>query len=468
MAIETDIFTGKEVLVAVSTDLAEIPTFHATTFVNAENVASFPTIGTTRSIQEVETFDSEFTSRMAGNLTLDNTEITFNKVIDDPVQELLSSCILSKQELRFRNFYVIDTVQSSAKTGFFQIFDAMVTAENITGGGDTPVMVTYRLAPTAMKLSGVTKTGELLYTGDYGIGAGTADYPGLQDYDRLSGNRFLQLPATTTHNPFGIDTAVLAMQGSENNGWQLAVNSTGEMPIIRVRTVDASGKVSEWVKVYSEIERPSANDIRALDLNGTNAMTGALRTPDVQTGNLRFVEPLNGANDVTKIRKIQTTDAQGQPVDLASFQSVSNRVVFKTPIVDGTTEVREGGIRVYSPNNKPTPGYLGAVAVNGDTMTGTLAVKDKLTVYVQNGTQPEIVTTRADHPDAGDLKYRTFKILPGKNGETLFRYFDPAGNTTSTTTINNTGGVLYSTNNRPSAADIKAVDINDVIDLGTF
>lgn len=466
--IQTDVFTGSQVQVAISFNVDEVPSFHSPAFTNIDNLANFPQVGISRDVTEVETYDSDITSRLAGDASMNPTEIVLYKVIDDPVQQELTEAIETKQLIRFRNFYIIDTMNDvNAKTGYFEMFDANVVGETISGSGDSPVMVTYQLAPQELVLRGVAKAGEILYTGDYGIGGGTDDYPGIHDYTALSGNRFVQLPATANDNPFGIDTAMIALQGGVNDGWQMAVNSAG-FPIMRVRNLVSDGTASDWAKIYTEFERPSAQDIRAVDLNGTNQMTGALHTPEVQTGNIRFTTPNGGANSLTTKRKIQITDSNGQPVDVMQMWMESTRGIVTADIFNANSEIQDHGHRVYSPINKPSSTDMGVVNIAGDTMTGQLEVKDNLTVYAKDGTQPELVTHRAEHPDAGDSRFRTFKVLPGKNGELNLSFYDKDGALTLNTEINANGGVLYGTNNRPSAHDIKAIDQDDVIDLGTF
>ncbi|EDK8514041.1 hypothetical protein GG938_23455, partial [Salmonella enterica] len=144
---EFDIFTGSHVTVSLSDNTDSPVAFFDPSFSEVQNLSQFPKLTLSNSVETLETYDSEYTSKLSGNRKLENTTLVLNKLIDDPHQAMLEKAVENKTLLRFRLFYVIDSGYSLANTGYFQIFEGYVTAVKQRGGTDKIATVEYRIEP---------------------------------------------------------------------------------------------------------------------------------------------------------------------------------------------------------------------------------------------------------------------------------------------------------------------------------
>ncbi len=263
---EFDIFAGSHITVAISDDIDSPASFFDPAFTEVQNLAQFPKLSLSSQMETLETYDSEYTSKLSGNRKLDNTMLVLNRVIDDPHQTMLEKAMLNKTLLRFRIFYVIESGYSLANTGYYQIFQGYITSTKQRGGEDKIATIEYRIEPDGAIIDeGIATEGEILRVGDFGIGAGTGTFTGVIDSEKLSGNRFVTYKGANASNPFSADTSMLHLQANDESAWQLTCTATGE-PRLRVRTIQDTGS-SEWVKIYTAFEKPTAHEIGAVDQN---------------------------------------------------------------------------------------------------------------------------------------------------------------------------------------------------------
>lgn len=263
---EFDIFSGSHVTVAISDDTDAPASFFDPTFSEIQNLAQFPKLSLSNSVESLETYDDEYTAKLSGGKKLENTTLVLNRVIDDPHQNMLDRAIKNKTLLRFRIFYVIESGYSLANTGYYQIFEGYVTANKTRGGEDKIATIEYRIEPDGAILDeGIATEGEILRVGDFGIGAGTGNFTGVIDSEKLSGNRFVTYKGANASNPFSADTSMLHLQPNDESAWQLTCTATGE-PRLRVRTLQDTGS-SDWVKIYTAFERPTCEEIQAVSIH---------------------------------------------------------------------------------------------------------------------------------------------------------------------------------------------------------
>lgn len=479
-----DVFSGSGVDISITTELDPLINFHDSSYVDIPEVLAYPTVETTREISRYETYDSDTESILPGGKVYSDTEITIGVIPGDPVQQMLDTAFETKEPLRFRMLYHIgtDTVQDAApgQIGYYNIFDANVISETTTGDIETTVQKTYQLSILDMHDTGVARKGDVLLTGDWGIGAGTQYYPGVLDWKKLSGNRFVTFPGSTDQNPFGVDTGAVAVQGNDNQGWQMIVNSSGK-PLIRVRNLSPAPQ--PWTKVYSDADKPSPADLNAVDLRGGNlaVMTGSIYSPEVRGTTFRFCPVPGDANEAGLPRYISTTNRAGEAVNIATMWHAGGKGFTEIDNFDAKVSLKDRGSLVYSPLNKPTPADLGAVRKAGDTMTGALTVPAGRSL--NSGTYTADASTGEQHrfcvsneggysmlwrqvvtPPTGKLKADEF-IGINRNSTLIFRQDITS---TTDTASRYRDQQVYHQGFKPTPADISAIHINDTIDLGTF
>jgi len=479
-----DIFSGSGVDISITTELDPLVNYHDPNYVDIPQVLSYPTIESTREIARYETYDSDTESILPGGKTYSDTEITIGVIPGDPVQEMLDTALETKEPLRFRMLFRIDTdtVQDIApgQIGYYNIFDANVTSETISGEQESAVQKTYQLSILDMYESGIARKGDPVLTGDWGIGAGTQHYPGVLDWKKLSGNRFVTFPGSTDQNPFGVDTGAVAVQGNDNQGWQLIVNSSGK-PLVRVRNLSPSPQA--WTKIYTDADKPAPADLGAVDLRGGNlaVMTGSLYSPEVRGTTFRFCPVPGVANEADLPRYISTTNRAGEAVNIATMWHAGGKGFTEIDNINALVTLKDRGELVYSPLNKPTPGTLGAVNKAGDTMSGILQVPASNGLQTVNNTHSStgevyratvsgesgyaMLWRRPSTPPTGK-SFKSAEFIGINNNSALL--FRQDTTTASDTSAKYRDWQVYHQGFRPTPEDINAIGINDVIDLGTF
>lgn len=327
-----DIFVGNHVRVAVNPNaLTDNPGYYDPGYVESKDLASFPQITLNKSAEKMEDYRSDFTTVLSGDSTIADTDISVFET-DSEFKEILDNALLNKSKVRFRILYATnDNFDAETVPGLYHIMDAFVSKKSTTGSESSVVTTTYRLSPDGRLVSGFVEAGRTLLTGEYGIGAGTEDIPGVFDIGLLSGNRWITVDASDSQNPYAQDTSAMAIQHPNEQGWEIIGSSDGD-PSVRIRNkqmVAGELKTSKWVKLYSELERPTAEDVGALPITG-GTVTGAVT---INT-------------DFTVKRKATIETAQINSLNTKTITSDS---------------VKVKGAEVYSPSNKPKPIDINAV-----------------------------------------------------------------------------------------------------------
>ncbi|HHB7578921.1 TPA: hypothetical protein ACN7L1_000220 [Klebsiella pneumoniae] len=277
-----DIFVGSYVRVALNRDTtSEIPSYFDPGYIETKNLAGFPEVSLSPEVQTVEEYRDEYVVKLSGDIVAKDTQLSIFNVPDDPLVVELNSAIEGNYPLRFRNLYVIDSEHGeNAQNGLYHIFDAYVTKVTTSGSSDSVVTNHYTLSPTGRIFQGFVNVGEIIREGDYGVGAGTEDIPGVKDLGLLTGNRWITVDASHSQNPFGSDTSAMAIQHPNNLGWEIIGQTVGA-PAIRIRNKklksDGSVEASKWVKVYSETDKPQADDNDFVSKKSGGTFTGNLQ-----------------------------------------------------------------------------------------------------------------------------------------------------------------------------------------------
>lgn len=329
-----DIFVGNNVRVSINPEVVETPSYYDPGYIESPNIAAFPVIGLQKDTQIFEDYRDDFTTKLSGDITINDTSISVFEDPEDPFYKVLDDALLNKKLIRFRSLYVIDgETQKEKPSGLYHIFNAYVTKKETSGSNNSVVTTSFNLSPDGQLYTGFVEYATPLNLGDYGVGAGTEDIPGVKDLGLLTGNRWVTVDATHNENPYNAGTSSMAIQHPDGQGWEIIGASVGN-PSIRIRNKqfnpDGTAKSSNWVKVYTELEKPTTSDINALPITG-----GTL------TGNLTINESLT-------VRK--TINAPAGQIDKLNTKELN------------ADSVKVKGQEVYSPSNKPTPADVNAVA----------------------------------------------------------------------------------------------------------
>lgn len=319
--MSNNIFTGNNFKLFYNNDTANrIPDNAGNEEIN--ELAAMPSFGIESEIQTLETYDSEYSSKLAAEQNVDNIDITVNYIPDDETHAFLDAATESQKEFQLTLRYNIEDGLIN-----YSMVNGQIQSANVSGDKDTVVMKTYSFVPTdVITRDGTALASAALVEGSYGVGSNGAD--GVPQYqpDRPLGNSFIKIPASQVGNPASADmmgvglidgttfssiamtkTGSLAIYAkNQTTAWQrILTTSLGDTKYVALtgdQTIAGNKTFSGNVKVNSLI---SANKITGADVEATGAITGESINTTTSTlgvasaGSLTLGQALSVANGGT-------------------------------------------------------------------------------------------------------------------------------------------------------------------------
>lgn len=287
--MSNNIFTGNNFKLFYNNDTANrIPDNAGNEEIN--ELAAMPSFGIESEIQTLETYDSEYSSKLAAEQNVDNIDITVNYIPDDETHAFLDAATESQKEFQLTLRYNIEDGLIN-----YSMVNGQIQSANVSGDKDTVVMKTYSFVPTeVITRDGTALASAGLVEGSYGVGSNGVDVPQYQP-ERPLGNSFIKIPASQASNPASADmmgvglidgttfssiamtkTGSLALYAkNQNTAWQrILTTSLGDTKYVALtgdQTIAGNKTFSGNVKVNSLI---SANKITGADVEATGAITG--------------------------------------------------------------------------------------------------------------------------------------------------------------------------------------------------
>ncbi|MFC3190026.1 pyocin knob domain-containing S74 family peptidase [Pseudocitrobacter faecalis] len=287
--MSNDIFTGNNFKLFYNNDTANrIPDNAGNEEIN--ELAAMPSFGIESEIQTLETYDSEYSSKLAAEQNVDNIDITVNYIPDDETHAFLDAATESQKEFQLTLRYNIEDGLIN-----YSMVNGQIQSANVSGDKDTVVMKTYSFVPTdVITRDGTALASAALVEGSYGVGSNGGDVPQYQP-ERPLGNSFIKIPASQVGNPSSADmmgvglidgttfssiamtkTGSLAIYAkNQTTAWQrILTTNLGDTKYVALtgdQTIAGNKTFSGNVKVNSLI---SANKITGADVEATGAITG--------------------------------------------------------------------------------------------------------------------------------------------------------------------------------------------------
>ncbi|EJW4412071.1 tail fiber domain-containing protein [Escherichia coli] len=287
--MSNNIFTGNNFKLFYNNDTANrIPDNTGNEEIN--ELAAMPSFGIESEIQTLETYDSEYSSKLAAEQNVDNIDITVNYIPDDETHAFLDAATESQKEFQLTLRYNIEDGLIN-----YSMVNGQIQSANVSGDKDTVVMKTYSFVPTeVITRDGTALASAGLVEGSYGVGSNGVDVPQYQP-ERPLGNSFIKIPASQASNPASADmmgvglidgttfssiamtkTGSLAIYAkNQTTAWQrILTTNLGDTKYVALtgdQTITGNKTFSGNVKVNSLI---SANKITGVDVEATGAITG--------------------------------------------------------------------------------------------------------------------------------------------------------------------------------------------------
>lgn len=244
-------FLGNLTTVWINTDTTNVDP-NARTFVQVENLSAFPSFSESTSVSTVETYDSTYTSKVAGDSSYGDMTIEVNYV---PGENAVLDSVVDSQQLVQVKVEMLDE-GSNDTTVNYVLYNGYLSSVSDTSDMDQVVTRSYVFTPESQVSAGILDESVVeLFRGDWGVGSNGNEFPSYQGRD---GNSFVKIAAANA--PTGVDMlGITNLDGS--NGTQLVLSKTGT-PVLNFRNFSTASN-GAWYKVYTSADKPTLTELGA-------------------------------------------------------------------------------------------------------------------------------------------------------------------------------------------------------------
>ena len=335
-------FLGNLTTVWINTDTTNVDP-NARTFVQVENLSGFPSFSESTSVSTVETYNSTYTSKVAGDSSYGDMTIEVNYV---PGENAVLDSVVDSQQLVQIKVEMLDE-GSNDTTVNYVLYNGYLSSVSDTSGMDEVVTRSYVFTPESQVSAGILDESVVeLYRGDWGVGSNGNEFPSYQGRD---GNSFVKIAAANA--PTGVDMlGITNLDGS--NGTQLVMSKTGT-PVLNFRNFSTASN-GAWYKVYTSADKPTLTELGAAAATDLSNYVPITRTVNGKalTANITLVaadisdvysKTYIDSNVVPKVFQLNGHALSGTALNLVaadildvySQTQVNNSFVAKTVTVNG-------------------------------------------------------------------------------------------------------------------------------------
>ncbi|EIX1498667.1 hypothetical protein ACW2AV_000169 [Cronobacter sakazakii] len=335
-------FLGNLTTVWINTDTTNVDP-NARTFVQVENLSAFPSFSESTSVSTVETYNSTFTSKVAGDSSYGDMTISVNYI---PGENAVLDSVVDSQQLVQVKVEMLDE-GSNDTTVNYVLYNGYLSSVSDTSDMDQVVTRSYVFTPESQVSAGILDESVVeLYRGDWGVGSNGNEFPSYQGRD---GNSFVKIAATNA--PTGVDMlGITNLDGS--NGTQLVMSKTGT-PVLNFRNFSTASN-GAWYKVYTSADKPTLTELGAAAATDLSNYVPITRTVNGKalTANITLVaadisdvysKTYIDSNVVPKVFQLNGHALSGTALNLVaadildvySQTQVNNTFVAKTVTVNG-------------------------------------------------------------------------------------------------------------------------------------
>lgn len=335
-------FLGNLTTVWINTDTTNVDP-NARTFVQVENLSGFPSFSESTTISTVETYNSTYTSKVAGDSSYGDMTIEVNYV---PGENSVLDSVVDSQQLVQVKVEMLDE-GSNDTTVNYVLYNGYLSSVSDTSGMDEVVTRSYVFTPETQLSAGILDESVVeLYRGDWGVGSNGNEFPSYLGRD---GNSFVKIAAANA--PTGVDMlGITNLDGS--NGTQLVMSKSGT-PVLNIRNFSTASN-GAWYKVYTSADKPTLTELGAAAATDLSNYVPITRTVNGKalTANITLVaadisdvysKTYIDSNVVPKVFQLNGHALSGTALNLVaadildvySQTQVNNTFVAKTVTVNG-------------------------------------------------------------------------------------------------------------------------------------
>ncbi|HIE0608163.1 TPA: tail fiber domain-containing protein [Serratia marcescens] len=317
------------------------------------NIAEFPTIIQSSSVENIETYDSDYSSVLTGDKAIDAFPITVNYVIDEPSHKFLEQAAEQQTPIQVKVKYTSD---EEANAESYIVLNGYVSSNNLTGDKDAVVQRSYLFTPETVVTQGFAAIQPLLRRSDYGLGSDGIDAPQYTPATgQIAGNGFIQIPAAATGNPASTNLIGVGLTNNKNEA-SIVMSETGDLKLY------ARNQNTAWTRIYTSTEQDTRYarlgqpaNFGDLTINGAITASGTIQGKTLSTAiNQNMWGEVSAEDTVSMLwRKTTSTTKANEFVGI----DANSRLLFRQAN-DQTSNTYTNQI-VYHTGNKPTKSDVG-------------------------------------------------------------------------------------------------------------
>lgn len=208
-----------------------------------DSVAEFPTFAITSQTNNIETYDSNYTSVLLGEIGVGTIDLKVNYIPDNASHMFLDQMAETNEE-----FQLVLVYEKTDSDVLYAILNGVISSASVAGGKDEVLTKTYGFTPTVL-VQRATMIAALnpLYEGDYGVGSNGDTVP---SYTGTTGNAFVKVPASQEGNPIGADMLGISLVDTGSVA-SIAVSKSGGLSIF------AKNASTAWTRIYTATQMDS-------------------------------------------------------------------------------------------------------------------------------------------------------------------------------------------------------------------
>jgi len=315
----TGIFTGKNLTLSYNTDTGNRSP-QGVTNIKIDEVSAFPVLTIDSNVSDIETYDSEYNTKLLSEKSAEDLEIVVNYIPDNPTHQYLDGQTENQKE-----FQLILIYTEPSKTVEYAIVNGSISASELSGGKDEVVTKTFKFTPTeVVQRSTSIMALNPLYQGDYGVGSNGTDVPQYTT-STPAGNSFIKIPAAQAGNPLSADMmGVGFVDGSTTSA--IAVSKTGTLAVY------AKNATTAWTRIYTATQMDGRYVPLTRTVNG-KSLAANITLNSTDTGSLSITNNLSDLSDKAVARTNIDVYSKSE-VDTA-IDNTSTVYVPKTTTVNG-------------------------------------------------------------------------------------------------------------------------------------
>ncbi|WP_213712558.1 tail fiber domain-containing protein [Cedecea lapagei] len=338
-----DIFSGNGFKLYYETDVGnELPTTRNKVMINEVN--QLPELQINNDVQDYETYDSEYTTKLLGESNVGDMTISVNYIATDPTHQFLDEKAETAEPFQIIMEYA-NTDEGHGGIQNYAILNGFLTSGLVQGDKDTVLSKQYNFAVETVvsrATNGVIQ--DSLRIGDFGVGSNGVEVPQYAPVI-TEGNAFTMLPAGRGDNPVNADMLGISLI---DQGKQCGLQITKEGAI----GVYVSNANNTWTRIYTMNQTdaryvPLTRTINGYTLEGNIVLNpiDVKSVPNTSTvnGKLLTSNPVLTPADIGSVPATRTVNGKAlssnitlTPADVKAVQdtaTINGKVVKDNPVL---------------------------------------------------------------------------------------------------------------------------------------